>query len=117
MKSYTGGGQIYNHTDGIRWYEEQLHTRFLEESRQTQGKGFKHGGATRTYIFQRWRRFPTESPIHRGNDGIPFDVDGLAIPFNKWRQEALKAYGNAIVPQVMYEIFRAIEEVENKKEK
>jgi hypothetical protein len=24
--------------------------------------------------------------------------------------EALKAYGNAIVPQVMYEIFRAIEE-------
>ena len=25
---------------------------------------------------------------------------------------ALKAYGNAIVPQVMYEIFRAIEQVE-----
>ena len=108
-----GGGQIYNYTDGERWYEEQLHTRFLEESRQTQGKGFKHGGATRTYMFQRWRRFPTESPIHRGNDGIPFHVDGLAIPFNKWRQEALKAYGNAIVPQVMYEIFKAIEQVEH----
>ena len=27
----------------------------------------------------------------------------------KWRTESLKAYGNAIVPQVMYEIFRAIE--------
>ena len=29
--------------------------------------------------------------------------------------EAVKAYGNAIVPQVMYEIFRAIEIVELKK--
>jgi hypothetical protein len=26
-----------------------------------------------------------------------------------WRTEALKAYGNAIVVQVMYEIFRAIQ--------
>ena len=57
----------------------------------------------------RWDSFPTVSPIHRGNDGIPFDVDSLSIPFSKWRNESLKAYGNAIVPQVMYEIFRAIE--------
>ena len=53
--------------------------------------------------------FPTVSPVHRGNDGLPFDVDDLTIPFSKWRTEALKAYGNAIVPQVMYELFRAIE--------
>ena len=58
---------------------------------------------------QRWQGFPTVSPVHRGNDGLPFDVDDLTIPFSKWRTEALKAYGNAIVPQVMYEIFRAIE--------
>ena len=57
----------------------------------------------------RWQGFPTVSPVHRGNDGLPFDVDDLTIPFSKWRTEALKAYGNAIVPQVMYEIFRAIE--------
>ena len=57
----------------------------------------------------RWSHFPTVSPVHRGNDGFPFDVDDLTIPFSKWRTEALKAYGNAIVPQVMYEIFRAIE--------
>ena len=42
----------------------------------------------------------------------PFDVDRLTLSFGKWRTEALKAYGNAIVPQVMYEIFRAIEIVE-----
>lgn len=34
-------------------------------------------------------------------------------PFGKWRTEALKAYGNAIVPQVMYEIFRAIDQIEH----
>ena len=60
----------------------------------------------------RWLTFPSVSPVHRGNDGIPFDVDRLTISFGKWRTEALKAYGNAIVPQVMYEIFRAIQQVE-----
>ena len=61
----------------------------------------------------RWQGFPTVSPVHRGNDGLPFDVDDLTLPFGKWRTEALKAYGNAIVPQVMYEIFRAIDQIEH----
>lgn len=60
----------------------------------------------------RWRDFPTVSPVHSGNDGIPIRMDGASIPFNKWRTESLKAYGNAIVPQVMYRIFQAIESVE-----
>ena len=61
-----------------------------------------------------WKHFPTQSPVCRGNDGIPFDVDSLTIFFPKWRQESIKAYGNAWVPQVAYEIFRAIEAEENK---
>jgi DNA (cytosine-5)-methyltransferase 1 len=40
-------------------------------------------------------------------------VDDLTISFPKWRNESIKAYGNAICPQVMYEIMRAIEIVEN----
>ncbi|MBD8993735.1 MAG: DNA (cytosine-5-)-methyltransferase [Prevotella sp.] len=56
-----------------------------------------------------WKEFPTQSPVCRGNDGIPFDVDHLTISFPRWRQESIKAYGNAWVPQVAYEIFRAIE--------
>ena len=63
----------------------------------------------------RRRNFPTQSPVCRGNDGIPFDVDSLTISFPKWRQESIKAYGNAWVPQVAYEIFRAIEAEENNK--
>ena len=70
-----------------------------------EGKWYKVG--------ERWRSFPSVSPVYRGNDGFPFDVDCLTIPFSKWRNESIKAYGNAIVPQVMYEIFRAIEIVEN----
>ena len=66
-------------------------------------------------IGSRWQDFPSVSPVHRGNDGLPFDVDDLSISEGKWRTEALKAYGNAIVPQVMYEIFRAIEQVETHK--
>lgn len=62
----------------------------------------------------KWATFPTQSPVCRGNDGIPIRMDGLSIPFGKWRQESIKAYGNAWVPQVAYEIFRAIEAQEKK---
>ena len=63
----------------------------------------------------KWKGFPNVSTFYRGNDGIPFDVDSLTIPFSKWRNESLKAYGNAIVPQVMYRIFQAIESNGNKR--
>lgn len=62
-----------------------------------------------------WQNFPTQSPVCRGNDGIPFDVVRLTIPFNKWREGSVKGYGNAIVPQVIFEIFKAIEEIEQSK--
>lgn len=56
-------------------------------------------------------RFPTKSPICGRDDGIPRKLD--AITFPKWRAESIKAYGNAIVPQVAYEIFNAINNFEN----
>lgn len=71
------------------------------------------GGIGCLHPKERWTSFPTISAVHRGNDGIPFDVDNLSIPLNKWRTESIKAYGNAIVPQVMFRIFEAIEAIEN----
>ena len=44
------------------------------------------------------------------DDGLPRLVDGVPISRAKWRQGSLKAYGNAIVPQVAMEIFKAIKE-------
>jgi len=58
-----------------------------------------------------WENFPTQSPICGGNDGLPTELDG--ITFSKWRNESIKAYGNAVVPQVVYEIFKAIQAYEN----
>ena len=54
-----------------------------------------------------WENFPTVSPICDGNDGISDRLD--SITFSKWRQESIKAGGNAIVPQVVYQIFKAID--------
>ena len=54
-----------------------------------------------------WDSFPSQSPICGGDDGLPTELDN--ITFSKWRNESIKAYGNAIVPQVAYEIFKAIE--------
>lgn len=57
-----------------------------------------------------FKDFPTQSPICGGNDGLPSELYG--ITFSKWRNESLKAYGNAIVPQVALEIFKAIDKME-----
>jgi len=55
-----------------------------------------------------WESFPSVSPICNGDDGISDRLD--SITFSKWRQESIKAGGNAIVPQVVYQIFKAIEQ-------
>lgn len=56
--------------------------------------------------FSYWEDFPTQPPICGGDDGLPRNMDGITFP--KWRTESIKAYGNAIVPQVALEIFKAI---------
>ena len=53
-----------------------------------------------------WDTFPLESPICGGDDGLPTELD--RITFSKWRAESIKGYGNAIVPQVAYELFKII---------
>jgi DNA (cytosine-5)-methyltransferase 1 len=55
-----------------------------------------------------WENFPTVAPICNGDDGLSDRLDG--ITFSKWRNESIKAGGNAIVPQVVYQIFKAIEQ-------
>lgn len=57
----------------------------------------------------RWKNFPTQSPVCGRDDGLPFDVDCLSLSFSRWRQESIKAYGNSMVPQVVIELFQAIE--------
>lgn len=57
-----------------------------------------------------WAEFPTQSPVCCGNDGLSSRLFG--ITFSKHREESIKAFGNTMVPQVVYQIFKAIEESE-----
>ena len=54
-----------------------------------------------------WENFPTQPPVCGRNDGISERLDG--ITFLKWRRESIKGYGNAVVPQLIMQIFKAIE--------
>lgn len=58
---------------------------------------------------ERWRLFPMQPPLLGGMYGFPNKLDSLSISKGKWTIESLKAYGNAIVPQVMFRIFQAID--------
>lgn len=101
-----GGQRSSLHSKCNRWSQKYNDNGFFEETQQGE---CQPSGADSPQ--SRWRNFPSQSPVYRGNDGIPFDVDSLTISFPKWRQESIKAYGNAWVPQVAYEIYRAIEEI------
>ena len=66
-----------------------------------------------TFVPADWQNFPTQSPICDGNDGFPTKLDGITFP--KWRNESIKSGGNAIVPQLAYQIFKAINKYESNK--
>ena len=112
-------------SNGSKWdvtYSDTPRLSALRLPSNTETEGWKDengqplqssSNARGTLLTDWWQNFPTQSPVCRGNDGISFDVDDLTIPFTKWRQESIKGYGNAIVPQVILEIFKAIEELDN----
>jgi DNA (cytosine-5)-methyltransferase 1 len=69
---------------------------------------------TKLHKIENWDNFPTQSPVCGGDDGISHGLDN--ITFSKWRNESIKGYGNAIVPQVVYRIFKTIEHIQNLKQ-
>lgn len=76
---------------------------------ETEGGGQQPSrSATELRQGEHWQHFPTQSPVCGGDDGLPSRLDGVTFP--RWRRESLKAYGNAVVPQVAYEIFKAIKD-------
>ena len=90
-------------------------SRVTANAERLRPSGEEHGEAEpgqhpKTNSGSRWANFPTQPPICTGNDGLPTELDG--ITFSKWRNESIKAAGNAIVPQVALQIFKAIEQYE-----
>lgn len=78
------------------------------ESGQKRWRNGENGYAERR--IPGWSGFPTQSPICRRDDGFPGGLDGITFP--AWRRESVKAYGNAIVPQVALRIFETINDYE-----
>jgi DNA (cytosine-5)-methyltransferase 1 len=81
-------------------------------------------------VCNQWENFPTQSPVCNGNDGFPSESlrqriredcmgviseeeinEILSRAYSKWRNETIKAGGNAIVPDVALNIFQAIQQL------
>ena len=58
-----------------------------------------------------WDRWPTQHPLSRGDDGVSAKLAGLTT--SQYRRACVASFGNAIVPQVALQIFKAIESYEN----
>ena len=105
-----GRGATTTNTNGTRLEGQATQRVHSGQGRKPQVQNDERawcGGETYEY---RWETFPTKSPICGEHDGIPRKLDSITFP--KWRKESIKAYGNAIVPQVAHQIFKAIERYE-----
>lgn len=101
------GSREFNGAD-ISWNDSNTTKQGLEGLRREERRCTKLH--TRYNENRGWETFPTVSPICDGNDGISNRLDRITFP--KWRQESIKAGGNAVVPQVVLQIFKAIAEYE-----
>lgn len=57
-----------------------------------------------------WNNFPSHNPVI---ESTKVSSNDLNISFPKWRNGSIKAYGNAIVPQVVYELFKVMNKYES----
>lgn len=87
-----------------------------KQSEISKSESGKFGGNDSKKHFERndWSSFPTQSPICNRDDGLSDRLVGITFP--KWRNEAIKAMGNAWVPEVAYQIFKVINQIENETE-
>lgn len=103
----------YTYSDGLEGRFNQ-ETKFISEDKSAWRD---------TCGLRYWENFPTQPPICGRNDGISdlLDIDAVfkgvsytqrRSVYNRWRTEAIKAYGNAMVPQVIYQIYKFINDIE-----
>lgn len=83
-------------------------TFFPNVHEKTSQVGWLFAGATiQTLRGGAWK---SEPPPLCVDDGVSYELFGMS--WAQARRESIKAYGNAIVPQVAYQIFKAIEQME-----
>jgi DNA (cytosine-5)-methyltransferase 1 len=80
---------------------ENIRRKDALENEELEGRRFG-----KSYKRNAWDSFPSISPVCNGDDGLSDRLDSITFP--KWRNESIKAGGNAIVPQVAYQIFKSL---------
>ena len=98
------------------WKDEicksEMFTNSTVERQWREGNGIGETGFINEKIPKNdWENFPTQSPICSGNDGISSKLDG--ITFSKFRKESIKGFGNAVVPNIPYDLFKSIEYIDS----
>jgi DNA (cytosine-5)-methyltransferase 1 len=99
----------------MEWNATNTSNQRLQRSKEQRGIGKRKKKRNQQFaglLQSDWQNFPTQPPVCGRDDGVPTELDG--ITFSKWRKESIKGAGNAVVPQLVYEIFKAIE-LTNKK--
>lgn len=96
-------------SNGMASDSENIGSKYALENGELERRRFRL-----TYKRDIWDSFPSKSGVCSGDDGISNQLDG--ITFSNWRKESLKGYGNAIVPQLAYQIFKTIEYLTNNEE-
>lgn len=90
----------------VRW-DRRCERESIQEGTTSRSGSAQNGGGYRRI------KFPVSQPtIRRGNDGISYRLDDGSMISSNQRRSALKGLGNAVVPQVVYELFKIIERFE-----
>lgn len=117
-QSGNSGGETASSDTCGEGLEGSEDARDIEGSRETSKQRPGEFPESRTFPdwSRDWREVAFESCLRGVDDGLPKRLavlpNGERISESKWRQEALKCYGNSIVPQVAMEIMRAIKAVD-----
>ena len=101
--------QTRSDIDGFESLGDATDTTSTRPQARSQSRSKQHWQNDKKRGIFGWQSFPTQSPICGGDDGISRELD--RITFSKWRNESIKGYGNAIVPQIAYQLFQIINEL------
>jgi DNA (cytosine-5)-methyltransferase 1 len=95
---------------------DPLHTKrqFLSRQQSKQGQETQQRNGNNFGQEEQWNRdwLEVATELCRLDDGLSVELGKFKLSKSKHREEQLKAYGNAIVPQVAYQIMKAIQEIE-----
>ena len=100
-QGFKNGFTTNPNSDGL---ERSISTKFDKQISSEKKYDEKYLSISKQKI--QFEKFPTKPPVCGGDDGLSRSMDG--ITFSKWKKETIKAYGNAIVPQVALQIFNSI---------